>query len=63
MLSRKRNIKLGTRVLKLGSRGTDVGQLQQKLRTLVTNRDQSITSLVILLKKHWNFSKGLPSAH
>ena len=32
MLSRKRNIKLGTRVLKLGSRGTDVGQLQQKLK-------------------------------
>ena len=32
MLSRKRNIKLGTRVLKLGFRGTDVGQLQQKLK-------------------------------
>lgn len=32
MLGRKKNFKLGARVLKLGSRGSDVGQLQQRLK-------------------------------
>lgn len=33
VLSRKRNLSLGSRVLKIGARGADVGQLQQKLKS------------------------------